>query len=46
MENQIIDSTFKFVGSYLINGINIDFNSVILSIQELKAIIQGGSKNE
>ncbi len=30
MENQIIDSTFKFAGSHLVNGINIDFNGFIL----------------
>ena len=30
MENQIIDSNFKYAGSHLVNGVNIDFNSVIL----------------
>lgn len=30
MENQIINSTFKFAGSHLVNDVNIDFNSIIL----------------
>lgn len=30
MENQIISSTFKFAGSHLINGVNIDLNSILL----------------
>lgn len=30
MENNIANSTFKFAGAHLVNGISIDFNSVIL----------------
>lgn len=39
MENNIANSTFKFAGSHLINGISIDFNSAILLLIFLALIL-------